>query len=77
MRRVGTLYYYNGTGLVPITSVPYRMNGKANATVKVGYLQAPAFTYGMNFSTFTYRAWDGRAYSRANGSVTINVLSVR
>jgi hypothetical protein len=44
--------------------------------VQVGYLQSPVLTYGQNFATFQFRAWDGEANSRSNCVVTINVYSV-
>ena len=70
---VGALYNYNGTHFLPITSVPYRITG---ATPLVGYLQAPALTYGRNFTSFQFRAWDGQTDSRTNCTVTVNVFNV-
>lgn len=69
----GTLYDYNGTHFLPITSVPYRITGAAPLA---GYLQAPALTYGMNFTSFQFNAWDGQTSSRTNCTVTVNVFNV-
>jgi len=70
---VGTLYNYNGTHFLPITGLPYRVAG---AMPRVGYLQDPTLTYGRNYTTFTFSAWDGQANSRTNCTVTINVYPV-
>jgi hypothetical protein len=70
---VGALYNYNTTHFLPITGVPYRITG---ATPLVGYLQAPALTYGRNFTSFQFRAWDGQDTSPSNCTVTVNVFNV-
>jgi hypothetical protein len=70
---VGSLYNYNGTHFVEMTSVPYRIT---SAPALVGYLQAPVLTFGRNFSSFAYNAWDGQLSSRSNCTVTINVFNV-
>ena len=70
---VGSLYNYNGTHFVEITSVPYRIT---SSPALVGYLQAPVLTFGRNFSFFQFNAWDGQLSSRSNCTVTINVFNV-